>query len=266
MCELFALNSHLPAAATFSLKGFAARGGRTADHVDGWGVAFHDGERCDVVVEDSPAAHSELARHYGQHAIAARNILAHVRKATQGVRAVQNCHPFRREWAGRSWVFAHNGDLKDFHPTLQGSFAPAGQTDSERAFCWLLQRLQQRFGDQLPDWDELATTLTPWLHEIAEHGRFNVLLTDGRALLAHASTRLHWLQRRPPFGHVSLRDGDLSLDLDTLNGPDDRMVLVATEPLTHAEPWQAFEAGEVRVFEAGDCRFESPGIPVRAAA
>jgi glutamine amidotransferase len=266
MCELFALNSRLPAAANFSLSGFAARGGRTADHVDGWGVAFHAGEHCEVIVEDRPAAESDLASHYGRHPVQAGNIIAHIRKATQGARAVENCHPFRRDWAGRTWVFAHNGDLKDFHPALSGAFTPAGQTDSERAFCWLMQRLQQHFGNHLPDWPELAATLTPWLHEIAEHGRFNLLLTDGRAMLAHASTKLHWLRRQPPFGHVRLRDGDLSVDLATLNGPLDRMTLVATEPLTHDEAWTAFQPGEVRVFEKGDCVFLSEGIPAQAAA
>ncbi|MBW8846333.1 MAG: class II glutamine amidotransferase [Burkholderiales bacterium] len=266
MCELFALNSRLPAAANFSLRGFAARGGRTADHVDGWGLALHDGEHCEVVVEDQPAAHSDLASHYGQHPVQARNIIAHIRKATQGARAVENCHPFRRDWAGRTWAFAHNGDLKDFHPSLSGAFRPAGQTDSERAFCWLMQRLQQRFGEQLPGWPELAATLTPWLHEIAEHGRFNLLLTDGRAMLAHASTRLHWLHRKPPFGHVRLRDGDLSVDLATLNGPRDRMTLIATEPLTHDEAWAAFQPGEVRVFEQGDCVYVSAGLAEPVAA
>ena len=266
MCELFALNSRQPAAATFSLSGFAARGGRTADHVDGWGVAFYEGDRCEVTVEDTPAAESALARHLAQHAVPARNILAHIRKATQGSRAVENCHPFRREWAGRTWVFAHNGCLKDFHPALDGSFTPAGETDSERAFCWLMQRLQQHFGSRLPDWPELAATLTPWLHEIAEHGRFNLLLTDGRAMLAHASTRLHWLQRSPPFGHVSLRDGDLSVDLATVNNPADRMALVSTEPLTHGEAWQPFATGEVRVFQDGEAVFVSEGVASLAAA
>ncbi|RTL22970.1 MAG: class II glutamine amidotransferase [Burkholderiales bacterium] len=266
MCELFALNSRQPAAATFSLSGFAARGGRTADHVDGWGVAFHTGEQCQVVVEDGAAAESELARRLAQEPVRARNILAHIRKATQGARTVENCHPFRRDWAGRIWVFAHNGDLQNFHPELDGSFLPIGQTDSERAFCWLMQRLQTHFGSRLPEWPKLAATLTPWLHEVAEHGRFNLLLTDGRAMLAHASTRLHWLQRRPPFGRVSLRDGDLSVDLSSVNGPADRMALVSTEPLTHGEPWQAFAAGEVRVFDRGDCIYVSEGISRRVAA
>jgi glutamine amidotransferase len=84
-------------------------------------------------------------------------------------------------------------------------------------------------------------------------------------MLAHASTKLHWLQRRPPFGHVSLRDGDLSVDLATVNNPADRMALVSTEPLTH-EAWQAFAAGEVRVFQDGDCVFLSEGVAELAAA
>ena len=73
-------------------------------------------------------------------------------------------------------------------------------------------------------------------------------------------------QRRPPLGEVSLRDGDLSVDLALLNGPEDRMTLVSTEPLTHSEAWQPFEAGEVRVFEQGDCVYASAGVAVRAAA
>jgi predicted glutamine amidotransferase len=96
--------------------------------------------------------------------------------------------------------------------------------------------------------------------------RFNLLLTAGRAMLAHASTRLHWLQRRrPPFGHVALRDGDLSVDLATVNNPADRMALVSAEPLTHGEAWQPFAAGEVRVFADGECVFLSEGVAARAA-
>ncbi|RZL28867.1 MAG: hypothetical protein EOP35_25720, partial [Rubrivivax sp.] len=65
---------------------------------------------------------------------------------------------------------------------------------------------------------------------------------------------------------VRLRDGDLSVDLSTLNGPRDLMTLVATEPLTHDEAWTAFEPGEVRVFEQGECVFLSEGVAAQAAA
>ena len=68
--------------------------------------------------------------------------------------------------------------------------------------------------------------------------------------------------RLPPG--LALRDEDgrdvtpaalqhgLVLDLAQANGPDDRMVLIATEPLTRNEPWRPFAAGELRVFEAGE--------------
>jgi glutamine amidotransferase len=41
------------------------------------------------------------------------------------------------------------------------------------------------------------------------------------------------------------------LDLGSLNGVDDRMVIIATVPLTSEEPWQPFETGESKVFVGG---------------
>lgn len=260
MCELLALNANAPVAATFSFAGLSARGGLTGDHVDGWGIAFHDGAACRVFVDDSAASRSPLAAFLQQHPIKAPTVLAHVRKATQGAVSPANCHPFRREWAGRHWVFAHNGDLKGFAPPLDGRFVPVGETDSERALCWLLQRLHDRFdGAPLPPWPVMAEAMRPWLADIATHGVFNMLLGDGRALLAHASTRLVWLERRHPFGRVRLIDRDLELDLAVANAAQDRMALVATAALTHDEPWNAFAPGEMRVFEDGRTTWHSRG-------
>jgi glutamine amidotransferase len=46
---------------------------------------------------------------------------------------------------GRYWVFAHNGNLLDFAPVLRGDFQPVGQTDSELAFCHLMETLNREF-------------------------------------------------------------------------------------------------------------------------
>ncbi len=252
MCQLFALNSLAPAAVTFAFTGFSARGGATGEHADGFGLAFHDGQACRRFVDPAPACDSVLAQFLRTHPIHARTVLAHIRKATQGPVQLANCHPFVREWQGREWSFAHNGDLKDFHPRLDGSYRPVGQTDSERAFCWMLQKLRRRFRRALPDWTRLAPAIAELAETIAPHGKFNFLLSDGRALYAYGATRLFWLQRRHPFGTAHLVDHDLTLDLATTNGPDDRMVLVATEPLTRNEAWQPFAPGELRVFVDGD--------------
>jgi len=269
MCQLFALSCNVPSAVTFSFTGFSARGGRTGEHADGFGLAFHDGAGCRVFVDDQRASDSALADFLRRHPIRARTVLGHVRKATQGPVEPANCHPFVREWRGRHWSFCHNGDLKDFHPRLNGQFLPVGSTDSERAFCWILQELRRRFGmRRAAGWQQVAPVIAELADRIAPHGRFNFLLSDGEALYAHASTRLFWLQRAHPFPTAHLVDHDLSMDLSVVNGPDDRMVLVATEPLTRNEAWLPFGAGELQVFVAGEPvwrRTAAPSSPREAA-
>jgi predicted glutamine amidotransferase len=43
----------------------------------------------------------------------------------------------------------------------------------------------------------------------------------------------------------------VTVDFATLAAPDDRVIIVATEPLTHGEAWQTIAPGELRVFVAG---------------
>ncbi|WP_298830682.1 class II glutamine amidotransferase [uncultured Piscinibacter sp.] len=253
MCQLFALNSNTPSTATFSFTGLSARGGLTGDHVDGYGMAFHEGRACRLFVDEQRASDAALAEFLRRQPIRARSVLAHVRRATQGAVRLENCHPFVREWQGRHWSFCHNGDLKDFTPRLNGSELPVGDTDSERAFCFLLQELRRHFRRRaVPHWKHVAPLLAELAGRVARHGAFNFLLCDGEVLYAHASTRLHALQRQHPFPAAQLVDHDLVLDLAQANGPDDRMVLIATEPLTRNEPWRPFAPGELRVYAAGD--------------
>ena len=264
MCELFALNASSPSAATFSFSGFSARGGDTGDHGDGWGMAFHDGIDCRLFIDAGRACDAPLAEFLRRHPLRARTVMAHVRKATQGAVALANCHPFQREWLGRHWLFCHNGDLGDFRPDLDGPYQPVGSTDSEWAFCWLLQELRRAFCSrtQPPGWAELTPVLAELVAKAAQHGRFNLLMSDGFALYAHASNKLSWLQRQHPFPRAKLLDRQLEIDLAQANAPGDRMVLLATAPLTEGEDWQHFLPGELRVFEQGACVAEIRTAPL----
>jgi len=145
MCQLLGLNCQNPTDATFSFTGFSQRPGITHHHADGWGIAFVEGAENDRglrhFVEQLPANTSPFAELLRRYPIKSRNVISHIRKATQGQVALENCHPFVRELWGRYWVFAHNGNLENFEPRLHGSFRPVGQTDSEQAFCWLMQEL-----------------------------------------------------------------------------------------------------------------------------
>jgi glutamine amidotransferase len=250
------MNSHLPASLTLSFTGFSQRGGCTDHHSDGWGIAFFEsdgitpGKATRQFVDKESAATSPIAKMLRTYPIKSHNVVAHVRKATVGAVTLENCHPFTRELWGRYWVFAHNGDLKDYNPALHGSFKPVGSTDSELAFCWLMQELNKSHAD-VPSIDELTHTIAELVPRIAAHGTFNFLLSNGQALWAHASTKLHYVQRQHPFSQVHLKDNDVDVDLSELNSPEDRLVIVVTEPLTTNEDWVAMQAGELKVFVDG---------------
>ena len=244
------MNCNTPTDVQFSFTGFAQRGGRTDHHGDGWGIAFFEGLGLRHFVDHQPACDSPVAELIRRYPIKSRHVIAHIRKATQGAIALENCHPFVRELWGRYWVFAHNGDLKGFSPKLHAAFRPVGDTDSERAFCWLLQELAKNHAS-VPTVEALTQTLHELVPHVAAHGTFNFLLSNGQALWAHCSTHLHWLARRHPFSHARLQDEDLTVNFAEVTTPADRVAVVVTEPLTRDEPWVRFEPGELRAFVNG---------------
>ena len=259
MCQLLGMNSRLPASLTLSFSGFSQRGGGTDHHADGWGIAFFESEQATpntpgrglrYFVDRQGASTSPMADMLRRYPIKSHNVIAHVRKATVGAVMLENCHPFVRELWGRYWVFAHNGDLKDYLPRLHGSFRPVGNTDSELAFCWLLQELAKSHAG-VPTVEELTCTLSELVPQISRHGTFNFLLSNGQALWAHASTKLHYVLRQHPFTEIRLKDEDVSVDLADLNSPQDRLAIVVTEPLTTNEDWIAMQPGELQVFTDG---------------
>ncbi|MBA2723355.1 MAG: class II glutamine amidotransferase [Methylibium sp.] len=247
MCQLLGMNGNTPTDIVFSFTGFATR---AAEHKDGFGIAFFEGPGVRCFVDHTSANTSPVAAMVKRYPIRSRQVIAHIRKATQGRVALENTHPFVRELWGRYWVFAHNGDLKDFHPKLHAAFHPVGDTDSERALCWLLQELAKNHAS-LPSVQHLTETLRELAAPLAAHGSFNFLLSNGDALWAHASTHLHWLVRQHPFKHARLQDEDLTVNFAELTTPEDRVAVIVTEPLTTDEAWQAFAAGELKVFQGG---------------
>lgn len=251
MCQLLAMNCAEPTDITFSFTGFAARGGGTDHHADGWGIAFFEDKACRLFIDHQAAANSPIAELVKKYPIKSKNVIAHIRKATQGIVELENCHPFQRELWGRHWIFAHNGDLHDYDPFLSGVYQPVGTTDSERAFCDIMQGLRKRFPGSQPPLDELFHAVEDITRTITRHGVFNFVLSNGQALIAHCSTRLHFIARQWPFAKAHLIDADWEIDFAKFTTPADRVAVIATAPLTDNEVWTTFEPGELILFEKG---------------
>lgn len=241
MCELFGLSSDRPVQPGELLGRFGARGGDTADNPDGWGLVTLEGGAFRLVKEPLPAAHSARFR---EVCVQTRSslMLGHVRKANPPTAHVlANTHPFRRNCCGREWVFAHNGIIPDSialgGPGVASLCALSGDTDSEHAFCVVLDRIAAAFAapraPQSPGWfDALARAA----EALASHGRFNFLMSDGIHLIAYGHDRLH-----------SLDETRAAFRLDA----GSKIAVIATEPLTGDPGWLAFEPGELRVYRAG---------------
>jgi len=247
MCQLLGMNGNTPTDIVFSFTGFCTR---AEEHKDGFGIAFFEGSGVRLFVDAQSARSSPVADMVRSYPIRSDNIIAHIRKATQGRVALENTHPFQRELWGRYWVFAHNGDLKNFSPRLHASFKPVGDTDSELAFCWLMQELSKAHAS-VPSIPELTATLRELVPQIASHGTFNFMLSNGEALWAHCSTKLCYLVRQHPFREARLQDDDISVNFAELTTASDRVAIVVTEPLTRNEEWTCFVPGELKVFAGG---------------
>ncbi len=151
-------------------------------------------------------------------------------------------------------MFAHNGDVLGIigEPGYQLEWChPVGETDSEYAFCYILEKLS---GLRNRGLESIAVRLWGLAEEIGRYGKFNFLLSDGEHLFAYMNKRrtLHYLLRHPLHqGPVRLLDEDYEAKLEELKAPDEYAAIVATEPLTDEE-WNPMNPGTLYVFYNSD--------------
>jgi len=266
------MSSRYPTSVGFSLETLARRGGLDGPHKDGWGVAYFEGRDVLLLRESSPAAESGLVRFMEKNGPSSNLVLSHIRHATQGEPALRNTQPFQRELGGRAHVFAHNGNMpgiKDKCRLDSLRFTPVGDTDSEFAFCCLLERLGKlwdRATAKPPSVEsrlQIVVDFAAWLRPL---GPFNFVYSDGDALFVHAHRRTQSDgDVRPPGLHLLVRScNEQAVDLTKsgvmLAPVAQELVLVASVPLTD-EPWEPLGEGEVIALARGLVWARKPASP-----
>ena len=262
MCELFAMSSRGPATVTLSLSILAEHGGNTAPHKDGWGIAFYDEEDARILKDTEGASHSKWVQFVEQQEIRSTLVLSHIRLATDGGISTKNTQPFARELGGRMHVFVHNGhvpDIKSLDKYRSDSYRPIGDTDSETAFCALLERIKPLWHDHdiIPDLAARLEVVAGLAKELGQFGPANFLYCDGDVLFAHGHRRkqadgeykppgLFWLHRQ-----CSMEDRHSTTSGVSVISPNQHVILVASVPLTE-EAWEPFLEGEVIAISKGN--------------
>ncbi len=251
MCELLGMSANVPTDICFSFTGLMQRGGKTGPHGDGWGIGFYEGKGYRAFHDYNPSASSQVAGLISQHPIKSQIVLCHIRQANVGKVCLENTHPFSREMWGRRWAFAHNGQLKGIKKWPLKHYLPIGTTDSEHAFCWMLDQIRKKFPSAPQKPRHLWETIEKLLKKIDGLGVFNILMSDDKYLYAYCSTKLSWITRRAPFGEACLKDKEVLIDFAKETTPNDIVTVIATEPLTDNEEWQVMEKARFHVFHRG---------------
>jgi predicted glutamine amidotransferase len=205
---------------------------------DGFGIGWY-GERAEpgVYREVMPAWSDDNLLALSQ-TLTSRLFFAHVRAATAGGIARQNCHPFRHG----KYLFMHNGQIGGYaqlRRTLESWLPDAlyaerrGATDSELLFLLALARIEQ--GAAV---DEAMTgVLDDTMALMRERGvtqplRFAAVLADGQQLHAFRIAS----DCKPPTLYLRRCAGG---------------TIVASEPLCEEEPgWQMLPDGAVVMVDA----------------
>lgn len=256
MCRLYALLANEPTRVECSLvcsqnnlMRQSESDAEGVEHGHGWGVAEYADGRPIVEKQTWAAYHGE---HFPRRVarIYAHAVVAHVRRATVGPPSLENTHPFRY---GR-FTFAHNGTIPEFdwvrHRMLAETeplhrAAIRGETDSEHLFHYLLSCWSNGPQTDLPGTvREGLEQVVAWCHEAAPDKKvgLNVVLTDGRQLVASRLNRSLWYLERDgivrcpvcqrPHVHHEPRTAYRAVEL-------------ASEPITPDEPWRQLPEASV---------------------
>ncbi|ELV8623450.1 class II glutamine amidotransferase [Vibrio cidicii] len=252
MCELLGMSANVPTDICFSFTGLMQRGGKTGPHRDGWGITFYEGKGFRTFKDPKPSCESKIAELVQSYPIKSCSVISHIRQANRGGVSLENTHPFTRELWGRYWTFAHNGQLSDYHTLDSGRHRPVGQTDSEKAFCWLLNQLERRYPETPQDMESVFTYLASCCEVLKEKGVFNMLMSDGEYVMTYCTNHLYWITRRAPFGKAALLDEDVEINFQEETTPNDVVSVIATQPLTGNEAWQRMKPGEYGLFHFGE--------------
>lgn len=196
MCEMFGVSAANNIRLNDKLKIFFSHSIR---HPHGWGLACVSKNHVQLEKESVQASKSHYLKERLSQPICSGLMLAHIRYATIGNVEYRNCHPFcGKDNMGVCWTLIHNGTIFDFPVIHNYIKKQSGDTDSERVFLYLLDKIneaQRKKGAKLSFEDKFAL-FDAIVCKMSKGNKLNLLFTDGQYLYAHTNCRntLHYLE------------------------------------------------------------------------
>lgn len=236
----------------------------------GWGLGWYPSKQKSAAVVKDPTAR---AGHIITNAITdwshfrSTIFFGKVRGAEAGY-GQADTQPFSRSFAGRDWLFMHNGDLdkaalSEMHGRQKRLLEPLGNTDSELAFCDLLAQLQDSGARQLSEVD--PETLHAWLNRFDALGSADMVLSDGNNIACFQGTQspkqLCYSRLQPPDRQEEYDAATMRLSITDPRDSFRTAFVVSSTPFFSGE-WTGMQPGQLIVVNNGVITWNSaPDAP-----
>ncbi|MBY9001028.1 MAG: class II glutamine amidotransferase [Candidatus Heimdallarchaeota archaeon] len=252
MAQLLGINSQEELNVSFSFRMTSSFDGKAPD---GWGYAFYRGTEWQSFKEslDMDKILRLDVTTMSSHEFLCKTLMSHMRYATLGEVTYDNTHPFDRDLFDSRWFFAHHGHLRLYRHIVDSIeyFKPIGDTDSEVAFCVILEAIRKL--GKLPSDQELAKSINNTAKELAKQGGMNFLLSDGEVMHAFYSRykSMYYTTLHPPFEEKIIAESDqlkIVLNVQDVQSP---ISIITTDPIIAECDWKEFEIGILYSFKNG---------------
>ncbi len=236
--------------------------------VSGSGIAWYpEDENAATIIKD-PKSFAELGRPKvldDKNSFVSTTFMMHLNGASWNPIA-QDTEPYSRAVGKRDWIWMHQGALdmgklrKKNNQGGENFYEPVGNTDSELAFCIILNRITRSKIKKLSEvgWDRIHD----WFKEMNELGTSNFFLSDGRNTIVYCGldgTNAVYKQRiKPPYENISFKNADAGFEMDFRNEDDElrTMLIFSTLPVT-ASGSQQMKKGQMIVARNGSIKWNS---------
>ncbi len=228
-------------------------------HANGWGFGWYPNDNQAAMVMKDPlasSAHLLVDALTDWAEFRSTVFLCKLRGAAKGY-SHHEAQPFSRSFAGRNWLFLHNGDLEKkalekLSDNKSRFLEPLGVTDSELAFCILLGNMQASEARTLLDIAPEA--ILDWFQRFDALGGSDMVMTEGLTVACFHGTnspkRIFYRRLLPPDNQDNI---DLDVALVKLNDPRDscRTALIFSSAPTQEDDWIPMEPGQLIIAKRG---------------
>jgi len=250
VCMLFGFNANRRFEVKNVLRNFFEY---SCVHPDGWGLCtyWNKGLEPGIIKEAVPAYKSYMLMRMLEESVAGKTVIAHIRKKTFGQVSMKNTHPFKMA----EWVLAHNGSVNIPEKYINGGdYRAAGETDSERILCYIMNNLQEQQDSQNSNFINI---IEKSILKLSNWGKLNLLLTNGDMMFVHSNVRETLYYAYVATGAVTFCTKPILSSLDWQEVPNNKVLVFRDGALVYEGktkidnydlPWSRYSDDWIKCF------------------